>query len=67
MGTADVRGAGRYSGPSSFSPPMPWMRDPIKSKGAAPPVTPAEAPWGEESDTAFTCQLQQEEQRAEAV
>ena len=58
--------------PHPSPPPMPRMRDPSKGKGAAPPAPPAqpampaEVPQGE-SDVAFTCWLQQEKQRAEAV
>ena len=44
--------------PRSSPPPMPQMRDPTKGKGAPPPVAPAEAPWGEDSDAAFAHWLQ---------
>ena len=59
--------------PRPSPPPMPWMRDPSKDKGVAPPAPPAppampaEVLWGGESDAAFACWLQQEEQRTEAL
>ena len=46
---------------------MPWMRDPIKGKGAAMPMVPTGVLLGENPDTAFTPQMQKEEQMAEAV
>ena len=33
--------------------PVPWIRDPTKGKGAAPPVVPTEVPLEEDLDAAF--------------
>ena len=50
-----------------FPPPMPKMRVPTKSKGAAPPAAPTEVLLGEDPDAALAHWMQQEEQMAEAV
>ena len=54
-------------GPHPSPPPMPRIRDPVKSKKLAPPAVPIEALLGEYPDVALAWWLQQEEYMAEAV
>ena len=53
--------------PCLSCPPMPWIRDPVKSKGAVPPAVSAEILLGEGLDAALAWWLQQEKQITEAL
>ena len=58
METADVEGARKPAGNPILPPPMPWIRDPVKGKRAAPTAVPTVVLLEEDPDAVLAGLLQ---------